>query len=261
MPGNDEVQVARDHRVLRITIHRPDKHNALSRTVLAALRVAFEDAARDPELCCVVLRGAGTRYFAAGGDLRDLESVRTEAETRAMAGESRAALDAVRDCPVPVIAALNGDAIGGGAELAVACDFRVIREGAHLGYIHGKLNISSGWGGGPDLVALVGPARALYMTARCAPIAAETALAWGLADALARSGALDEAVGEFIDPMLRQRPQVLRACKEQVRAYRRGLSYEERRAIEERNLAATWTHPDHWAAVERVLAPRKEATR
>jgi enoyl-CoA hydratase/carnithine racemase len=257
MPVDSEVQVVRDGRVLRVTIHRPDKHNALSQPVLASLRSAFGEAAQDADLCCVMLRGAGSRYFAAGGDLRELADVRTEHATRAMATESRAALDAIRDFPVPVVAVLNGDAIGGGAELAVACDFRVMREGASLGFIHGKLNITSAWGGGPDLVSLVGPARALYMTARCAMISAPSALAWGLADALVRDDALEEDVAEFIKPMLHQSPRALRAGKDQVRCFRRGASYEERRAAEHENFVVTWLDPAHWVAAERLLAPRE----
>lgn len=252
--------VVRD-RVLRVTIRRPDKHNALSRPVLAALRSAFESAAGAMEIGCVVLRGAGQRYFAAGGDLRDLATVRSESDTREMATEACATLDAIRECPVPVIALVNGDAIGGGAELAVACDLRVMRAGAHIGYIHGKLALTSAWGGGPDLVSLVGRARALAMTTRCELVPGPKALDWGLADALAPEDpdrpdeALESVLAGFIAPMLRQSPRALRACKDQVRLARRGASWDERRATERENFVATWVHPDHWLAVGRILDP------
>jgi enoyl-CoA hydratase/carnithine racemase len=236
-----------------VTLNRADKHNPLSRQVLETLRKVFLQAAAEPELRCAVLRGAGSRYFAAGGDLRDLDAVRSEADTVAMATQARAALDAIRDCPVPVVAVLNGDAIGGGAETAVACDFRVMREGASIGYIHGKLAITAAWGGGVDLVSLVGPARALRMTARCELIEARTALAWGLADAVVPADALDSGVDEFLAPLLRQPALALRAHKEQARAFRRGLGYDDRRAREQRDFVAAWTHPDHWAAVGRIL--------
>lgn len=258
MSDNEDLLVRREDRVLRVTINRPDKHNPLSRSVLAALREAFTQAGSDPSVGAVVLRGAGTRYFAAGGDLRDLGAVRTREETLTMAAESRAALDAVRECPVPVVALVNGDAIGGGGELALACDFRVMSARAHIGYIHGRLNITTAWGGGTDLVALIGPARALRMTARCELIDADTALAWGLADAVADEAGLDAAGDDFIAPMLRQTPLALRACKEHARAFRRGVPYEARRAIEQRNLVETWVAPEHWAAVDRILN-RQEA--
>lgn len=251
--ADEEVHVVREGRVLRVTLNRPDKHNPLSRAVLAKLRSVFESARDDADLACAVLRGAGEKYFAAGGDLRDLAEVRADDAVRAMATEARCALDAVRGFPVPVVAMVNGDAIGGGAELALACDLRVMSAAAHIGYIHGRLAITSAWGGGPDLAAIVGPARALRMTARCEPIAAPTALAWGLADAVAPLAELEAVVQDFIAPMLRQTSNALRGCKAQALAARRGEPYERRRDIEQDFFVATWTHPTHWAAVDRIL--------
>lgn len=258
--AEDEVLVERRARVLRVTVNRPEKHNPLSRAVLARLREVFEAARDDEGIACAVLTGSGERYFAAGGDLRDLAAVREAPDVRAMAAQARSALDAVREFPVPVVARLNGDAIGGGAELALACDLRVMREGAHIGYIHGRLAITSAWGGGADLVSVVGPARALRMTARWELVPAATALAWGLADCTAPNGELDAAVDEFIAPLLAQTRTALRGCKAQARAARDGRSHEERRAIELDAFVATWTHADHWTAVERILARGKSET-
>jgi enoyl-CoA hydratase/carnithine racemase len=257
--ADDDVRVEREERVLRVTLNRPEKHNPLSRAVLARLRSIFESARNDDDLACVVLRGAGEKYFAAGGDLRDLAEVREDDAVRAMATEARSALDAIRGFPLPVIAMINGDAIGGGAELALACDLRVMREGAHIGYIHGRLAITSAWGGGPDLAAIVGPARALRMTSRCELIAAPTALQWGLADAVAPAGALEQAVQDFIAPMLKQTTVALRGCKAQSLAARRGEPYERCRDLEQDFFVATWTHAAHWAAVDRILSRSGDA--
>jgi enoyl-CoA hydratase/carnithine racemase len=258
--ADGNVRVERDGRVMRVTLDRPEKHNPLSRAVLARLREVFEAARGDEGIACAVLTGAGERYFAAGGDLRDLAGVRAEPDVRAMAIEARAALDAVREFPVPVVARLNGDAIGGGAELALACDLRVMREGASIGYVHGRLAITSAWGGGPDLVSLVGPARALRMTTRCELVGASTALDWGLADAVASAEGLDAAAEEFIAPMLAQTRTALRGCKAQARAARNALSYEERRVLEQNAFVATWTGDAHWAAVDRILGRGKSET-
>jgi len=254
-----DVLVERAGRVLRVTLNRPEKHNPLSRAVLARLRDIFLGAREDRELACAVLSGAGDRYFAAGGDLRDLAEVRAETDVRAMAMAAGAALDAIRTFPVPVVALLNGDALGGGAELAVACDMRVMRHGAHIGYIHGRLAITSAWGGGADLAALVGPARALRMTSRCELIDAATALDWGLADATAPAESLATALQEFIAPLLKQSTATLRGAKALTLAARRGEAYDDRRAIEQDQFVATWTHQDHWAAVDRILARDKSA--
>jgi enoyl-CoA hydratase/carnithine racemase len=224
----------------------------LSRAVLRRLLEIFSAVPSD-DLACVLLRGAGERYFAAGGDLRDLASVRTDAQARQMAAEARAALDAIRAFPLPVIAYVNGDALGGGAELAVACDLRIMRAEAQIGFIQGRLAITSAWGGGVDLATLIGPARALRMTTRCELIPATLAMEWGLADAVAPEHAPDQAVRDFMAPILKQAPAVLRGFKALSAAARRGAGYDERRALEQQHFAATWTNEAHWAAVERLF--------
>ena len=256
--SDSDLIVGEDAGVLTLTVNRPEKFNPLSRTVLEGIRESVRTRTSREEIKCVVIRGAGNRYFAAGGDLRDLADVRTESQTRAMVQACRGALDAVRECPVPVIAVLNGDAIGGGAELAVACDFRLMRDGANIGFIHGRLNITAAWGGATDLHTLVGRARALRMTTRAETVPAQLALQWGLADAVFPEDAMESALAEFVAPILARSPQVLRACKAQAIAARRGLAWDERRAIELEGLVSTWVHPDHWAAVDRILSPNKE---
>src|SRR3970040_387681 len=151
--------------VLDVTLNRPEKRNALSRSLLGDLRRVFSEFAGADDLRVAVLRGAGDKSFAAGGDLRDLAQVRTREATRRMAEEAHDALDAIRGFPLPVVAALNGDALGGGAELALACDFRVAASHAHIGFIQGRLNIATAWGGGGDLMRLLGAAGALRLLA------------------------------------------------------------------------------------------------
>ncbi len=258
-PATGTLRVEVADRVLRVTIDRPEKRNALSRTVLAELRQVFTDYAAEEGLCLAVLRGAGETSFAAGGDLRDLASVRTEEDAARMAGEARAALQAVRAFPVPVIAALNGDAIGGGAELAVACDLRVAAAHARIGFLQGTLNISTAWGGGIDLLRLVGTSRGLRLLGRSELLDAETALAIGLVDARAARGqSLDAALQEFTAPFLAQAPRVLRAFKALAFAVRQGEDRAALDALETRLFTATWVHEDHWIAAERLLARMRE---
>jgi enoyl-CoA hydratase len=249
------LRVETEAGVLHVTINRAEKRNALSRAVLAELRELFQARADDAAVLVAVLRGAGDRCFAAGGDLRDLSAVRRSDEATAMAEEGKAALEAVRRFPVPVVAALNGDALGGGAELALACDFRVLATHAAIGFIHGRLNIATAWGGGVDLLRLLGPALGLRLLARSELVDAETALSLGLADTVAHSGeALDDAVQRFLEPLRRQVPQVTRAYKALALAARGGQSRETMLALETRLFSDTWIHPDHWTAAEKLLA-------
>lgn len=250
-----DVLVAREDATLRITVNRPAKHNALSRAVLEHLRVAFHGHAGDEGLKVALLRGAGERSFAAGGDLRDLATVRTVEEAEAMAEQAKAALDAVRRFPVPVIAVLNGNAMGGGAELALACDFRVAAADARIGFVQGRLNISTAWGGGVDLMRLLGAGPALGVLCRAEMLEPARALALGLVDAVAENGAaLEETVRGFIAPFLRQAPQVLRAFKALARAARDGEARPALHELETKKFARTWIHGDHWDAADRVLA-------
>lgn len=255
MDNSHEVLVADvGNGEVRLTINRPHKHNALSRPVLTELARIIQKVADDPQVRIVLLQGAGERYFAAGGDLRDLAVVRTDDATKAMSDEARGALDAIRTCKVPVIAYLNGDAIGGGAELAMACDMRLFAATARLGYIQAKLAITAAWGGGADLFNLVGPSRALRMMARCEMVDATTAEHWGLADAVISDGPHGNDITEFLEPMLRRPPHVMRAIKRQAVACRTGVGYDRQREIEQQDLIATWTHDDHWAVAEHILS-------
>ena len=179
------VVVATADGILRVTINRPEKRNALSRAVLDELGQVFAGHAADEALRVAVLTAAGSHSFAAGGDLRDLAAVRTREGAATMATQARSALDAIRRFPVPVVAALNGVALGGGAELAVACDLRIAAAHACIGFVQGRLNIATAWGGGIDLMRLLGPARGLAVLARSEVLGAAQALALGLVDAVA----------------------------------------------------------------------------
>jgi enoyl-CoA hydratase len=252
MKSDIDVQ-ERESGLFWISINRPDKHNALALSVLESLAAAVHEAAARPGTKVIIVRGAGDKYFAAGGDLVELSSVRTPAEIEAMADAASAALDALRRSPVPVVAYVNGDAIGGGAELAVACDLRVLAPHARIGFIQGRLSITTAWGGGPDLCALVGAARATRIMARCEMIGAAQAIAWGLADLEAVDGPDGGAFKGFLQPMLERTRAVLEGIKQQAVLFRDGAFLAERRAVERRHLVTTWSSAEHWQAVEGFL--------
>lgn len=256
---SDEVLVSVEDDYLRVTINRPGKRNPLSRAVLARLREVFE-AHRDADLSLALVTGTGDQSFAAGGDLRDLEKVRAPDEARALFDLGNGALNAIRTFPVPVIAALNGYAIGGGAELAIACDMRIAAMHAKIGFVQGTLNIPTAWGGGSDLVATLGPARGLELLCSSRVLTAQEAQAIGLIESVANDGeSFETFVERFLAPMRRQRPQVMRAFKSQVMGAKLGLPRGETDSRDREFLAHAWCHPDHWDAAGRIL--RKEATK
>jgi enoyl-CoA hydratase len=241
--------------LLEVVINRPEKRNALSQAVLAELGAVFAAHAGNESIVAATLTGAGERCFAAGGDLKEFDGLRAADEVRRMIEVSSAALDAIRNFPVPVIGLLNGDALGGGAELAVACDMRVFAAHARMAFVQGTLCISPAWGGGADLVRLVGDSRALTLLARADLVDATTAERLGLADAVAPPGQDFAAfTAEFLAPIRTRKPQVMRAFKAIAAAARRGAGAAELREVEATHLLQTWLHPDHWAAADAVLA-------
>lgn len=126
--------------VLRLTLARPEKRNALSDGLIAAIGATFAEWSTREDVSLAVLTGSGDKAFASGGDLKELDALRGEAEARAFAARTRAAFDHIRRFPVPVLAILNGDALGGGAELAMACDQRLALAHARIGFLQAKLN-------------------------------------------------------------------------------------------------------------------------
>lgn len=241
--------------ILNVLINRPAKRNALSQAVLNELHACFAAYATDSSLIAATIIGAGDQCFAAGGDLHEFDALRERAATVQMGRNSNAALDAIRNFPVPVIALMNGDAIGGGAELAVACDLRVFAAHSRLAFVQGTLCISPAWGGGADLIRLVGGSRALRLLARAEFLSANTAFELGLADAIAPADrAFATYVDEFMTPIKARKPHVMRAFKAIVRATRQSPEAQTVRDLEAELLVSTWLHPDHWAAHDAVLA-------
>lgn len=253
---NDILLVARRGDLLEVRINRPERRNALSLELLDRIGTVFTEFASDASLKCVVLSATGDRCFAAGGDLKELDAIRTEADTLAMSRRARAALDAVRRFPTPVVAALNGHALGGGAELAMACDLRIATAEAELGFLQGQLNVTTAWGGGIDLLALLGPARGLALLLEARRIPATEALQLGLLQRVCSPHeSLAACTGNFLAPLLQRPVQVVRACKALALAHRHAL-HERLADVEERGFTASWVHEDHWAAAEQALAPR-----
>lgn len=256
------VTAERRGAFLHVIIDRPEKRNALSRDTLAALKQAFDAHVDDETLLAAVLTGVGDRAFAAGGDLHELQGLVTAEAIESFTRAARDALDSVRRFPVPVIGALNGDALGGGAELAVACDLRLAAPHVRIAFLQGRLAISTAWGGGVDLMRLVGMARGLDLLASSRMVAAADAVNIGLITAVAPAGVpFDTFVTRWLENWGHQRPQAMRAFKAQALAERLGLRRSEREAAELDGFIAAWLHEDHWRAAEQAIAGMRGSSR
>ena len=213
---SDLVLAERDGPVLVLTLNRPEKRNALNAALRVALREALARDREDPETRVVVLRGAGDKAFAAGADVEEM-AARTPFEQRAFISPPHI-YSAVATHPKPVVAALNGHALGAGLELAMACDVRVASSGAKLGQPEINLGIIPGGGGTQRLPRLVGAGRAARMVMTGEAIDASTALAWGLVEEVVEPERVVPRAVELAKVMAAKSPVALRLAKEALRA-------------------------------------------
>jgi enoyl-CoA hydratase/carnithine racemase len=249
------LDVALDNKCLKVTINRPAKRNALNLALLDSIKEAFAEH-RHAEINVAVLTSAGDKAFAAGGDLQELDSLRSSAQARAMSEHVHTVLDEIRYFPVPVIAALNGVALGGGAELALACDLRIAAAHAELGLIQARLAVTTAWGGGIDLIDAVGNSTALAILTAGKPLSAAAALDLRLYTAVCPEGDDFRAfTAEFADRYARMSGNVLRVYKATSAARRRQL-HDELSDIARTGFVETWIHEDHWAAAAAALRKR-----
>ncbi|WPB84654.1 enoyl-CoA hydratase/isomerase family protein [Sediminicoccus rosea] len=240
-------------RALLLTLDRPAAGNALDEATILALRARLDHAARDETLNCVILCGTG-RFFCAGGDLKAYRALENAAALERVFGAARALLDAIEAHPLPVIAAIDGYALGGGAELALACDLRVAGAGAVLGFPQLRLGIIPGWDGTERLAARVGRGTAMRLLLTGERLTAEAAQAMGLVELVAENAR---------EAALRLAADLEAAAPLAIRGAKQALSTLELPRAEARNLAAgvfarLWFTEDHREA-ERAFAEKREA--
>ena len=145
-----------------ITINRPDKLNAMNVETIEELKAAFRDSEQDPEVKAVILTGAGDKAFVAGADISEFVGLNAELGIR-YSRQGQALTRSIENFPKPVLAAINGYALGGGTEIALACHIRLASENAKLGQPEVKLGIIPGYGGTQRLARLVGKGKAMEM--------------------------------------------------------------------------------------------------
>ncbi|WP_305780563.1 enoyl-CoA hydratase/isomerase family protein [Nocardia nova] len=173
------VDLEVDGGIAVLTINRPQARNAIAPETMDQLDAAIDAAAGAQVL---VVRGAGERAFVSGGDLKQLAAIRTEEGAAQMAWRMRGICDRLAAFPAPVVAALNGHALGGGAEFAVAADIRIAADDITIGFNQVALAIMPAWGGAERLAKLVGRSRALLLAGTGSLLSAAEAQQYGLVD-------------------------------------------------------------------------------
>jgi enoyl-CoA hydratase len=187
---SDSLLVTRYEAVAIVTMNRPAAMNALSLEMRSSIVAALDELGRDESVRAIVLTGAGTRAFTAGLDLKEVSSRAEGAFGGAYDALENDPVAAIDRCGKPVIAAVNGVAITGGLELALACDLMIASRAARFADTHVKVQVMPGWGLSQRLPRLIGIARAKQMSLTGAFIDAEMALAWGLVNEVTAVDAL-----------------------------------------------------------------------
>ena len=190
----DPIVLTQDRGAVRIlTVNRPDKLNALNAATLDALHAAFRDAASDDAIRVVVLTGAGAKAFVAGADIAEMNAL-TPVQGRDFALRGQRMMRFVETLPKPVIAMVNGFALGGGLELAMCCHLRIAADSAKLGQPEVNLGLIPGFGGTQRLLRLAGRAATLELCLTGTPVDAARALQLGIVNRVTPAAELEACV-------------------------------------------------------------------
>lgn len=249
------VTLERQGGVLIARLNRPGDGNAVNRALAVELAGVVKACASDAALRALVITGEGSRFFCTGGDVKAYAQVGSAEALNDVFDLIRDLLDALEALPCPVIAAINGYAIGGGAELALACDLRVMDAGAQIGFPQSRLGILPGWDGVGRLVALVGRGGATRLLMKGTRIGAAEAQAIGLVDEVAPTGgALTQALA-LAATLTETAPLSLAAIKQALRMADGG-DRDALRAHSREAFTRLWFSADHKEA-ERAFAEKR----
>jgi enoyl-CoA hydratase len=204
--------------ILTITINSPDKLNARNKSVITEMGHAFDDVYTNPDVYGVILTGAGPKAFVAGADISEFLSLNSDEGAALAARGQELVFSKIENCPKPVLAAVNGFALGGGCELAMACHFRYASENAKFGQPEVNLGLIPGYGGTQRLVQLVGKGRAMELLLTANMIDAQEAKRTGLVNDVFASDQLLEHANKTLLLIAGKGPDAVAKCIAAVNA-------------------------------------------
>lgn len=219
------ILIHTENYITTITINRPDKLNALNSDTILELSKAIDEADGSPETRVIILTGAGEKAFVAGADISEFANFNKEEGKNLAEKGQRLLFDKVDNSSTPVIAAVNGFALGGGLELAMAAHFRVASDNARMGLPEVSLGVIPGYGGTQRLPQLVGKGRAMEMIMTAGMINAETALSYGLVNHVVTQEELIPKCVEIAQKILRNSPVAISAAIDAINSgYQDGVN-------------------------------------
>jgi enoyl-CoA hydratase len=192
-----------------ITVNRPDKMNALNKSVIDELSTALDEVYNNAEIKTAIITGAGPKAFVAGADISEFLSLSTEQGTDLARRGQEMVFNKIENCPKPIVAAVNGFALGGGCELAMACHFRLASENAKFGQPEVNLGLIPGYGGTQRLTQLVGKGKAMELMMTAHMIDANEAKQLGLVNYVTTSETLLEHTKQLLEVIMTKGPNAI----------------------------------------------------
>ena len=198
--------------IATITLNRPEALNAWSQELAKEFLTAMDDARKDKNVKVVVITGAGDKAFSAGADIKAMKGM-TALKARALSQMGYEICNAIESIEKPVIAAINGYALGGGMEVSMACDFRIASEKARMGQTEINIGLIPGWGGTQRLTRLVGKAKAKELVYTGKIVDANTACQWGIVNKVVPAEEFMTTVRQFAKELTEKAPVALKVAK------------------------------------------------
>ena len=218
-----QIRVTREAYAATVTIDNIAKRNAMSQAMWIAMGDAITELSADQDLRCIVIRGAGEAAFGSGADIDEFEAIRaTKEQAIAFARHGHRAMHAVRDCPIPILAAIRGACVGGGMELAAFCDMRLCSEDSRFGVPIARLGATLAYAELEGLMRLAGPATALELVLEGRVIDAREAYAKGIVNRVVAAAAFEQELEKTVARIVAGAPLAARWHKKFVSRLRSG---------------------------------------
>lgn len=251
------LEIEHQTHITLLRFNRPDALNALNIATMQQFAEAVQSLAERDDLRTVIVTGAGERAFSSGGDLYELAQRPHEDDARHFITIMGDALLGLERLPVPVIAAINGYALGGGSEIALACDLRIVDEAARMGFVQINMGLTPGWGAGQRLLRQVGYSRAMQILLEGRVMTAGELQANGLVNDVVDAGKALDAALSLARQIASRPPDVVRGIKALLQA---GLNapYDDALRVERDIFPPLWAADAHYDAVDAFLKRQKK---
>ncbi|MCB0379516.1 MAG: enoyl-CoA hydratase/isomerase family protein [Bdellovibrionales bacterium] len=249
------IKYEKDGSIGWLTVNKPQALNALSSSVLKEMKACLEEAGQDKDLRCLVITGAGDKAFVAGADIKEIHGLNVETAAQ-FAGFGQDLFTKIENFPVPVIAAVNGFALGGGLELALACDFIYASENAKFGLPECTLGLMPGFGGSVRLARKIGPNLAKEWTFTGDMHDADKAKKVGLVNKVCDSEELLEKVTKVAHTIAKRAPLAIAAIKHTIDSTY-GMDISAAMKVERQEFAKLFSSQDVKEGTQAFIEKRK----